>query len=200
MSVSKTIVTDLDRCIGCNACAIACKVEHGIDLGIYWNHVEQMGPYGDWSEDGKTPHIQMYWLPITCQQCENAPCIDVCPTGAAYRNEDGVVLIDQDACIGCQQCVTACPYGVRTYNPQTSVVEKCTLCTELTAQGEKPACVKACCGRARFYGDLDDPTSDAAMAIAAADPDNVHMLHDEGNAPLGRYILSEKTCTWVEEF
>ena len=84
------IVTDLNRCIGCFACELACKQHNNIDLGINWCKVHIMGPYGTF------PDIQQYWLPKNCQQCENAPCIDVCPTGASYRNEDGVVLVDAD--------------------------------------------------------------------------------------------------------
>ena len=104
------IVVDLDRCIGCFGCEISCKMENNVALGEYWNKVIIEGPHGTF------PDVEQYWLPAMCQQCENAPCVHVCPTGASYRNEDGVVLIDKSVCIGCKYCMMACPYGVRNWN------------------------------------------------------------------------------------
>ena len=186
------IVVDLDRCIGCHSCEIACKNEYEVDLGICYNKVRQVGPFGEY------PRLQQYFLPTMCQQCQNAPCIDVCPVGASQRAEDGVVLIDAATCIGCQACIAACPYGVRSYNAVKGIVEKCSLCHDLTEQGEQPRCVAACCGSARYWGDLDDPTSDAARAIAAADPAALHRLPDSGNGPSTVYILSERYAAWDE--
>ena len=154
----------------------------------------QVGPFGDY------PHLQQYFLPVMCQQCEDAPCTHVCPTGASYRDPDtNVVLVDKEKCIGCKYCMMACPYGVRSWSPSEHVVEKCTLCGQLTAAGELPKCVAACCGSARFYGDLDDPSSDAAKALAAAGSDSVHRLKDVGNGPQTAYILSSKYADWKEE-
>ena len=133
---------------------------------------------------------------MQCQQCENAPCVHVCPTGASYRDADGKVLVDKEKCIGCKYCMMACPYGVRSWNAAEKAVEKCTLCGQLTAAGQDPACVAACCANARFYGDLDDPQSDAAQAVAAADAKSLHTLKDVGNKPLTQYILSEKIAAW----
>ena len=188
------IVVDLDRCIGCHGCEIACKNENEVELGSFWNKVVQVGPFGDY------PRLQQYFLPVMCQQCENAPCTHVCPTGASYRDPDtNVVLVDKEKCIGCKYCMMACPYGVRSWSPSEHVVEKCTLCGQLTAAGELPKCVAACCGSARFYGDLDDPSSDAAKALAAAGSDSVHRLKDVGNGPQTAYILSSKYADWKEE-
>ena len=188
------LVLDLDRCSGCDSCVAACKLENNVNLGTYWNRIVAVGP------TGKHPDIEQYWLPVQCQQCENAACIGVCPTGASYRNpETNVVLIDKSKCIGCQYCMYACPYGVRSFNPVEKVVEKCTLCSQLTAEGENPACVHNCCTGARIYGDLDDPNSDASKAVAAAGAENCHKLPDPGNAkPVSVYILSPKTATWKE--
>ena len=132
-----------------------------------------------------------YPLPTMCQECENAPCLEVCPTGATYRDEEtGVILIDSEQCIGCQACMQACPYGQRCYNEQAGVVEKCNLCHDLTAKGELPACVKSCSAGARFYGDLDDPESDVSKELAKYSEDQIHTLPDTGNAPLTKYIIT----------
>lgn len=186
----KTLVIDLDRCIGCYACEIACKLENGVPLGVYFNKVLTIGP------NGTFPDLEMYFLPTVCQQCRDAPCVTVCPTGASYKNEDGVVLVNKEACIGCRYCMMACPYGARSYNEETKVVEKCTLCEHLQAVGEPPACVKVCCAKARFFGDIDDPGSDVSKVLKEAGNDNVHAMPDVGNHPSVRYILHRKTATW----
>ena len=187
------IVVDLDRCIGCHGCEIACKNENNIALGEYWNKVVERGPFGEY------PDLEMYFLPTMCQQCQDAPCVNVCPTGASYRDADGMVLVDKEKCIGCKYCMMACPYGVRSWSPSEHVVEKCTLCGQLTSVGEEPKCVAACCASARFYGDLDDPNSDASRALAAAGADSVHRLKDVGNGPQTAYILSAKYAELKEE-
>ena len=188
------IVVDLDRCIGCHGCEIACKNENEVELGSFWSKVVQVGPFGDY------PHLQQYFLPVMCQQCADSPCTHVCPTGASYRDpETNVVLVDKEKCIGCKYCMMACPYGVRSWSPSENVVEKCTLCGQLTSVGEQPKCVAACCASARFYGDLDDPASDASKALAAGGADAVHRLKDVGNAPQTAYILSAKYADWKEE-
>lgn len=188
------MVIDLNRCIACYGCEVSCKQEHNIDLGEYWNKVYTDGP------QGKHPHITQYWLPTLCQQCVNAPCIQVCPTGASQRDPDtNIVIIDREACIGCKSCLSACPYGVRSYNASTSTVGKCTLCYDRVKEGKKPACVLSCSGQARFFGDLDDPESDASKALAAHDKSEIHQFADSGNEPVTRYILSEKNGKWISE-
>ena len=187
------IVVNLDRCTGCYSCEITCKMENDVALGEYWNKMLQRGPFGDY------PNMTRYPLPTMCQQCADAPCVHVCPTGASYRDGNNVVLIDREKCIGCKYCMMACPYGVRSWSPSEHVVEKCTLCGQLTSVGEEPKCVAACCASARFYGDLDDPNSDASKALAAAGADSVHRLKDVGNGPQTAYILSAKYAEWKEE-
>jgi len=186
------LVIDLNRCTGCDSCVAACKHENGIGLGVYRNSVKRVGPSGTW------PYIEQYWLPVQCQQCENAACVEVCPTGAAYRDEaTGLVLQDKDACIGCQLCMPACPFGVRWYDEDNGIIEKCTCCIQRLEKGQKPACVAICCTGARLYGDLDDPESDVAKAVAAAAPEDLHQLEDPtGAAPRTIYILSANIASW----
>lgn len=179
------IVVNIDRCTGCYACQVACKMQNEVALGLAWNKVKIVGPVGEY------PNMVSYPLPTMCQECENAPCLEVCPTGATYRDEEtGVILIDSEQCIGCQACMQACPYGQRCYNEQAGVVEKCNLCHDLTAKGELPACVKSCSAGARFYGDLDDPESDVSKELAKYSEDQIHTLPDTGNAPLTKYIIT----------
>jgi Fe-S-cluster-containing dehydrogenase component len=188
----KALVIDLDRCIGCFGCEVSCKQENGVALDLNWNKVLSVGPTGTF------PDVEQYFLPTVCQECAHPPCVDVCPTGASYKRADGTVLIDKEKCIGCRYCMMACPYGVRNFNKAEKVVEKCTLCVQLTDTGGQPACVKACTGKARFYGDLDDPRSDVSKVLAEAGSDSVHSLPDVGNHPSTRYILHRKTATWKE--
>lgn len=188
------IVIDSNLCTGCLSCEVACKQENNVALGQYWNKVIIRGP------EGEHPYLKMYWIPSMCQQCADAPCVHVCPTGASYRDpKTNIVLINKEDCIGCQYCMMACPYGVRSWNKKERVVEKCTLCTQLTSAGNLPACVSGCPGHARFYGDLDDPESDASKRLASVDPADIHVLKDVGNDPQTKYILSPRIGDWKEE-
>ena len=102
------VVIDLRRCYGCHACAVSCKSENGVNLGAFRSWVNQI-------EIGKYPNFMRYFLPRQCNHCEQPACIKVCPTGATYKREDGVVLINKDRCIGCRYCITACPYDARSF-------------------------------------------------------------------------------------
>ena len=185
------MLIDLSLCIGCNACAVACKQENGVPLTKFNTWVES------W-DVGTGEQARRANQPKLCNHCADAPCVKVCPTGASYRTEDGVVLVDAEKCIGCKYCMMACPYGVRSWNAAESVVEKCTLCAHLSKNGELPMCVRTCSAGARFYGDIDDPSSDASKALAAADPASIHTLQDVGNHPATHYILSPKRAAWKE--
>ena len=114
------IVVNLDRCTGCYSCEITCKMENDIALGEHWNKMLQRGPFGDY------PNMTRYPLPTMCQQCADAPCVHVCPTGASYRDGNNVVLIDREKCIGCKYCMMACPYGVRDWNKASKTVSTAT--------------------------------------------------------------------------
>lgn len=185
------IVVNLDRCTGCFSCEMACKMENGVALGERWSRVLTVGPVGEY------PNMTRYALPTMCQQCEDAPCVNVCPTGASYRDpKTNVVLVNKEQCIGCKYCMMACPYGVRAWNKEEKCVEKCTLCGQLTSQGELPACVKSCAAGARFYGDLDDPNSDVSKELAKYSDDQIHTLQDVGNHPATHYIMTDMIGTW----
>jgi len=110
------MVIDVGRCIGCWTCTVACKSLHDEPIGIWWNKIMQSGSNTD-SAVGTYPNLQHVFVPLSCQHCENSPCVAVCPVGATYkRKSDGLVLIDFDRCIGCRYCMTACPYGARSFN------------------------------------------------------------------------------------
>ena len=185
------LVIDLDRCIGCMACTVACKLENDVPLGSNRMVVKQVGPTGTY------PDLEMYFLPAVCQQCEKPTCAEVCPTGACYKNsEDGVIYIDDQICIGCRSCQKACPYEVNDVKKQQNVKDKCNLCAGLREIGEKPACVKNCPGSALIFGDINDPESEVSIALKKAGEDNVYSLQDFGNAPVTRYIL--RNAKWQD--
>jgi Fe-S-cluster-containing dehydrogenase component len=190
------IVTDLNRCVGCLACNVACKAMNGVQPGSYWSKTLRVGPNPTEGGSGQYPDVEMYFLTMQCQHCSNPECVNVCPTGASYVADDGTVQIDGDACIGCQLCVAACPYGVRYLNEEINIVEKCTLCEHLLVEGELPACVAQCGGMARFVGDLDEgietfegPLQADGERVILGDfcepftDDEVHTLPDSGNDP-----------------
>ena len=208
------IITDLNRCTGCLACTVACKAINGVDVGNFWIKTLRVGPHPIEGGSGTFPDVEMYFLPVQCQHCENPECVKVCPTEASHVAEDGTIQIDKDKCIGCQFCAMACPYGVRYLNQTERVVEKCTLCEQRTSQGELPQCVAQCGARARFFGDLDkgidsfeapwvvdvtkgDPSYDKTLhnritlkdCVQSYKESDVHHLPDVGNHPSFRYIL-----------
>ena len=113
-----SIVTDLDRCVGCLACSVACKVVNGVPTGSFWNKTLRIGPNPKEGGSGQWPDVELYFLNVQCQHCENPECVKVCPTGASHKTEDGTVQIDKSKCIGCQFCAMACPYGVRYLNEE----------------------------------------------------------------------------------
>jgi len=188
---------DLSRCIGCRRCVYACVEENNQSRApqVQWIRVFQMdkGKGVDFSEADpyyappEVPEDGHFYVPVQCQQCRNAPCTKVCPTGATWTEPDGIVVIDYDWCIGCRYCMAACPYGARHFNwgrptiskdqlntkthvlgnrprPQ-GVVEKCTFCIQRTRNGRYPACVEACPVGARKFGNLLDPDSEIRYII-----------------------------------
>lgn len=210
------LVIDLDTCVGCHACAVACKE---------WNDGSSFGPLPDADTQGAKPdgvwfnRVHSYEvepparsgcgggsrdsvagaLPMTvhfprsCLHCETPACVTVCPTGASYkRAEDGIVLVDEDKCIGCQLCSWACPYGAREFSAQRGVMQKCTLCVDriynetLDPADREPACVLACPTRARHFGDLGD--ADSAVSRLVADRGGYALMPELGYQPVNRYL------------
>lgn len=175
------MLVDLRRCAGCYACVVACQMHNNLRPGIAWSAVDCC----EWS-DGETPHRA--YLPHGCMQCVDAPCVEVCPTGASAQRDDGIVTAAYDQCIGCGACVDVCPHGARVLSNEEAwhfgesepapyeaeaprkvgVAEKCIFCCDRVDQGLQPACVYGCPGSARIFGDLDDPASDISQALAAA--------------------------------
>jgi len=153
---------DLDLCVGCKACVSACKEQWDSGPGAArdWVHTYETGTRGK--------DLAVTFYPGLCMQCEDHPCTVDCPTGATRVDaRTGVVLVDRDACIGCGNCISNCPYGARHHDPVKNVVEKCNLCAPFVARGEEPACVQTCPADCRIFGDLDDPTGKLAKHVAA---------------------------------
>jgi len=176
------MVIDLKRCIGCNACAVACKAEHGTPRGVFYTRTLSR-------EVGQYPAVKRLYVPTLCNHCRSAPCERVCPTKATHRRPDGIVLVDDDKCIGCRACYVACPYKNRYFIKKEvldrgyfaegltpfetlkyasfvpGTVVKCTFCAHRLDEGLEPACVITCPTEARVFGDLNDASSDVRRLI-----------------------------------
>lgn len=206
------LVIDLNKCVGCHACAVNCKA---------WNTAGEFGPLTDknpydknpegvWFnrvqtyEVGVYPNTEVINFPKSCMHCRNAPCVEVCPTGASYkRQEDGIVLVNYKDCIGCKYCSWACPYGCREFDEHEGVMKKCVLCVnriyneDLPEEERKPACVLACPTRARIFGDIDDPNSEAAKAVR--EKHGYRLLPESLADPSTHYLPQRKVKIELDE-
>ena len=200
------LVIDLNVCVGCHACVTSCKLwntsgsagplldanAYGADpTGTFFNRVLSF-------EVGEFPNTQTVHFPKSCLHCEDPPFVPVCPTGASYkRPEDGIVLVDNDKCIGCKYCAWACPYGVRELDEKSKVMTKCTLCVDritdpaLPKAEQKPACVMACPTNARLFGDVHDPESEVSVAIR--ERGGYPLMPELGTQPSNHYLPRRKT-------
>ncbi|MFQ5769348.1 MAG: 4Fe-4S dicluster domain-containing protein [bacterium] len=167
---------DINKCIGCGRCVDACKRENNVPREPFFfrTWVERYrilegeetlvdSPNGAINgfkaESLEKTIIRSFFVPKLCNQCDNPPCVQVCPVGATFKNTDGVVLVDSGYCIGCRYCIQACPYGARFLDPETRTAEKCTFCYHRLAQGLVPACVEACPTQARIFGEIKKKAS-----------------------------------------
>ena len=209
---------DATRCIGCLRCVEACKTENDVPLDAH--HFRTWVERYVYLEGEEKPRIdsqsdpvniaasgseaqyrfanryqgakveKAFFVPKLCNQCTHPACVQVCPTGATFKTVDGVVLIDHTYCIGCQYCVQACPYGVRYFNEEKGVTDKCTWCYHRITKGEQPACVEVCPVSARIFGDLNDKESPVSRFVRE---NRVSVLKPEtGNAPNVFYIGLDK--------
>jgi len=211
------LVTDLDICVGCHACAVSCKEWNA---GGHSSPLTDLNPYekdptGVWfnrvhvyeTDDGEQTRTVNF--PRSCLHCEQPACVTVCPTGASYkREEDGIVLVNADTCIGCKLCSWACPYGAREFDEDDGVMKKCTLCVDriynenLAESEREPACVSACPAGARHFGDLGDPQSEISQLSERRG--GYALMPEAGFKPVNRYLpprprKNQHGCTGVKE-
>ncbi len=196
------LVIDLDICVGCQACVVACK---GWNTHGYGAPLSDQDPYGDepsgsflnrvhsYEAQGETGPAQVVHFPKSCLHCEDAPCVTVCPTGASYkRGEDGIVLVNEAACIGCGLCAWACPYGAREMDLAAGVMKKCTLCVDriyndnLPAADREPACVRTCPAGARHFGDFADEASPVSRLVR--ERGGFDLMPEQGTRPVNKYL------------
>ena len=201
------IVIDLKRCVGCRSCQVACKATNFSPPGVFFSRVLLQ-------EKGKYPYAKLDFVPVQCNQCNNPACLDVCPTGATSKREDGIITIDPQKCTGCRYCMIACPYrqrfflssppNKRTYFPAgptpyesmgnkvrnylTGTVIKCDFCvgSGRLDKGLQPACVETCISKARYFGDLNDPKSEVSRLILSRG--GFQLLPGEGTDPSVYYL------------
>ena len=198
--MSYSMVIDLKRCVGCSGCVTNCKVANGTppDMARSWI---------DRALEGTYPHARRTIVPKLCNQCDYAPCVEVCPEGANYKDQNGVIIIDKELCIGCRNCMDACPYDARNYrsdslgyfadelNPYEVVayqampentVDKCDFCTGRTPDGQtpEPACARSCVAGARFFGSSEE----MASMVSSLDRESFRLLESEGLGPNVTYL------------
>jgi Fe-S-cluster-containing dehydrogenase component len=200
------LVIDLDVCVGCHACATACKEWNS---GGHSAPLPDFNPYGEgaWGvwfnrvhsfEEGEGEDARTVHFPRSCLHCDEPACVTVCPTGASYkRAEDGIVLVNAEICIGCKLCSWACPYGAREFDEDQGVMKKCTLCIDriynddLAEAERQPACVMVCPTSARHFGDLGDPGSAVSELVAARAGRD--LLPELGYRPVNKYLPPRHT-------
>ena len=179
MSEPRYVMTvDTKRCVGCQACVIACKTENRVPE----HH------FRDWIVEelaGESPALRLELRSERCNHCTNPPCVDACPTGASHVGIGGTVLVNYDKCTGCKACISACPYDSRFVHPK-GYIDKCTFCLHRVTQGQKPACVSVCPTYALTFGDRADPQSEASQNLASR---NHKRLHPETGCDPNLYFL-----------
>jgi Fe-S-cluster-containing dehydrogenase component len=171
------LIIDTTKCVGCGACKVACNLHNNLPEGQSYIHILRR------SEGEKER-----FLPVQCQHCADPPCAYVCPCNGTYIRDDGVVLVNEKLCVGCQYCVLACPYQARIFDEERGVAGKCWLCLSDILGGGEPACVHACVLGARLFGHTDNPDSEVTQLIASGQAKPLHPEFGTEPAVL-RYII-----------
>ncbi len=154
----RAFLMDTSRCMGCKACMIACKDKHNLPLGLHWRKVIEASG-GEWAEQAEgvwEQNVFTYYISVSCNHCENPSCVTACPTGACSQDEEGIVSIDSERCVGCGYCRWNCPYTSPQVNKEKKYMTKCDMCRDYLAVGKEPACVAACPSRALFLGTREE--------------------------------------------
>ena len=149
------LVIDQERCIGCEACSVACMREN--NTGVPFIRVRTENVDQQDTPEGQFPDLKMIFLPLLCNHCSHPPCVDICPVNALVKREDGPVVLDQELCDGCEACIDACSFDAVIFNPEKKKAGKCNLCVHRIDSGLESFCVICCEGQAIHFGDLNDP-------------------------------------------
>jgi Fe-S-cluster-containing dehydrogenase component/formate-dependent nitrite reductase membrane component NrfD len=181
----RAFVIDQGRCIGCHACTVACKVEHGVELGVFRTWVKYI-------ERGEFPDTRRHFSVLRCNHCNDAPCVKVCPVTALYKREDGIVDFDPERCIGCKACMNACPYDALYIDPDSHTAAKCNFCAHRVELDLKPSCELVCPVGAIISGDVDDPDSEVSRLLGTA-PSMVRSA-EQGTGPNVYYLGADSTA------
>ena len=173
------LALDVERCIGCHACSVACKVENNVPLGRYRTKVYY------W-EHGHYPKVTRNFLPTLCMQCEDAPCLNVCPTKAIGRLADGIVRVDPDLCDHSGNCESACPYAAIGCD-ESDIADKCDFCSHRLDAGMEPACVETCPAEVFHFGDANDPQSPYSLFMSKHGKETAVLKPEENTKPSVAY-------------
>ncbi|MFO8031649.1 MAG: 4Fe-4S dicluster domain-containing protein [Desulfohalobiaceae bacterium] len=186
------MVIDSSVCLDCKACMVSCKVWNEVPQGYWRNWIKRNEP--DFSQ-GKSS--SQHFQPGGCMQCEEPTCVQACPSAATYKDqENSIVQINTELCIGCGNCIQACPYGARYRHPSLRVPDKCDFCQNRLAQGLLPACVDTCPTKARVFGDLNDPESEAARLLKKNNTVRI-ISNPVDTKPNMYYLASTSPTDWV---